>query len=157
MIRNLMLFVITAAALVFSMTASGEKAEFGSRDEARAMLVRAVAAVKADKAKALAIFNKGEEGFKDHDLYPFCFNLSDGTITANSAKPALVGTNVKALKDRGRAFGYDLYDAAKNGKEGDVAEVSYHFPRPGSNEPLPMVSFVARVADQGCGVGYYKK
>jgi hypothetical protein len=32
------------------------------------MLVKAVAALKEDKAKALDTFNKGEGGFKDRDL-----------------------------------------------------------------------------------------
>ena len=44
------------------------------------MLLKAVAAVKADKTKALDMFAKGEGSFKDRDLYPFCFNASDGTI-----------------------------------------------------------------------------
>jgi hypothetical protein len=39
--------------------------------EAKAMLDRVVAAVKADKTKALDMFNKGEGGFADRDLYPF--------------------------------------------------------------------------------------
>ena len=47
-------------------------------DEAKAMLMKAVAAVKADKAKALDMFNKGEGGFLDRDLYVFCANVSDG-------------------------------------------------------------------------------
>ena len=33
------------------------------------MLEKAVAAVKADKAKAVDMFNKGEGGFKVGDLY----------------------------------------------------------------------------------------
>jgi hypothetical protein len=37
-------------------------------EEAKAMLEKAVAAVKQDKAKALDMFNKGEGGFKDRDL-----------------------------------------------------------------------------------------
>jgi hypothetical protein len=40
---------------------------------------KAVAAVKEDKAKALDMFNKGEGGLKDRDLYMFCANASDGT------------------------------------------------------------------------------
>ena len=44
---------------------------FGTEEEAKAMLERAVAAVKEDKAKALDMFNKGEGGFKDRDLYVF--------------------------------------------------------------------------------------
>ena len=37
---------------------------FGTSEEAKAMLEKAVAAVKQDKAKALDMFNKGEGGFK---------------------------------------------------------------------------------------------
>jgi hypothetical protein len=47
--------------------------------EAKAMLMKAIAAVKADEAKALDMFNKGEGGFRDRDLYVFCANVSDGT------------------------------------------------------------------------------
>ena len=46
-------------------------ADFGTPEEAKAMLERAVAAVKEDKAKALDMFNKGEGGFKDRDLYSY--------------------------------------------------------------------------------------
>ena len=41
--------------------------------------------------------------------------------------------------------------------EGQITEVSYMFPRPGADKtPVQKVSFVTRVADLGCGVGYYK-
>src|SRR5262249_27842811 len=40
--------------------------------EARAMLDKAIAAVKADPVVAIAMFIKGEGGFRDRDLYPFC-------------------------------------------------------------------------------------
>jgi len=49
------------------------------------MLNKAVAAVQEDKAKALDMFNKGEGGFKDRDLYVFCANASDGIVTATRA------------------------------------------------------------------------
>src|SRR5215212_9525121 len=66
----------------FSSAALAQQAPNGSPAEARAMLEKAVAAVKADKAKALDQFNKGEGGFKDRDLQPFCFNLRDGALVA---------------------------------------------------------------------------
>ena len=47
---------------------------YGTSEEAKAMLEKAVAAMKRDKAKALDMFNKGEGGFKDRDLYVFCAN-----------------------------------------------------------------------------------
>ena len=47
------------------------------------MLEKAVAAVKEDKAKALNTFTKGEDGFKDRDLYVWSTNASDGIMTAH--------------------------------------------------------------------------
>jgi hypothetical protein len=44
-------------------------AQYGTPEEAKALLEKAVAAMKQDKAKALDMFNKGEGGFKDRDLY----------------------------------------------------------------------------------------
>jgi hypothetical protein len=45
--------------------------QFGTADDAKAMLERAVAALKENKTKALEMFNKGDGGFKDRDLRIF--------------------------------------------------------------------------------------
>ena len=82
MLRNLAFVISYAVIQVLFITASVWAADFGSAEEAKAMLERAVAAVKEDKAKALDMFNNGEGGFKDRDLYVFCANASDGIITA---------------------------------------------------------------------------
>ena len=71
------------AVLLFCTVALATAAEYGTADEAKAMLNKAVAAVKSDKAKALDMFNKGEGGFRDRDLYVFCANATDGTLTAH--------------------------------------------------------------------------
>jgi signal transduction histidine kinase len=124
--------------------------EFGTAPEAKAMLEKAVAALKADKAAALAKFSKGEGGFKDRDLYPFCGG-PDGMFTAH---PTLVGKSLKDLKDKtGKPLGEEIY---KTAKEGRIGEVAYMWPRPGTTEPVPKVSFVTKVGDQVCAVGYYK-
>jgi hypothetical protein len=57
---------------MFRNLASTQAAHYGTPEEAKAMLDRAIAAVKADKTKALDLFNKGEGGFKNRDLYVFC-------------------------------------------------------------------------------------
>jgi hypothetical protein len=85
MLRNLALVVGYAVVLVFLTVTSVPSAQFGTEEEAKAMLEKAVAAVKKDKANALDMFSKGEGGFKDRDLYVFCANASDGTLTAGSA------------------------------------------------------------------------
>jgi hypothetical protein len=82
MLRNLASIIGSAVILALSTTAAVWAADFGTAEEAKAMLERAVAAVKEDKAKALDMFNKGEGGFKDRDLYVYCANASDGIITA---------------------------------------------------------------------------
>jgi signal transduction histidine kinase len=153
MLHKLVIGALGAMALLFSTTAFAQ----GTAAEAKAMLQKTVAAVKADKAKTLDLINKGEGGFLDRDLYPFCFNLSDGKIVAvaNPNAKQLIGTDVKALKDpTGKVYGPDLYAGAK---EGQVNEVSYMFPKPGADKtPVPKVSFVTAVAGLRCGVGYYK-
>ena len=68
-----------------------------------------------------------------------------------------MGTDVRALKDpTGKVFGPELYAAAQKAA-GQVTEVSYMFPRPGADKTLVQkVSFVTKVGDLGCGVGFYK-
>ena len=105
------------------------------------------------------MFNKGEGGFLDRDLYVFCAGSGDGKIVAlgNPNAKQLLGTEVKLLKDpSGKAYGVDLF-AAMQKPEGQINEVDYVFPRPGADKtPVPKASFVTRVGDLGCGVGYYK-
>jgi hypothetical protein len=57
-------------------------------------------------------------------------------------------------KDRtGRVFGEEIYKA---GTQDEITELSYMFPRLGSDLPIQKVTFVTRAGDLGCGVGYYK-
>ena len=116
------------------------------------MLQRAVAAVKENKDEALAKFNKGEGGFKDRDLYVFCANASDGVLTAH---PYLKGENLKEIVGKkGFPLGQEIMQKAT---EGQIKEVSYWWPRPGSDVPLEKHTFFTKVGDQNCGVGYYKQ
>src|SRR5580700_3097776 len=151
MLRNVMIGALAGLAMTLC-NAPFAQAQSGTAAEAKAMLEKAVAAVNADKVKALAMFDKGEGGFKDRDLYPFCFNIADGITTAGPQ--SVRGKDVRTLKDpTGKAFGEEIYKAAQEGK---ISEVSYSFPKPGETTPSPKVSFVTKAGDQGCGVGYYK-
>jgi hypothetical protein len=136
------------AALAF--VGSGNAGEYGTEDEARAMLDKAVAAIKEDKQAALTRFTNGEVGFRDRDLYPYCGG-PDGKFTAH---PTLVGHSLRDLEDKtGKAFGEEIYEVAE---EGEIAEVTYMWPRPGEEEPVEKTALVTRVADQICAVGYYE-
>jgi hypothetical protein len=157
MIRTVVISALSAAALTLSTGVFAQQGQVGTAAEAKAMLEKAVAAVKADQAVALAMFNKGEGGFKDRELYPFCFRIADGkTVASPLAVPA--GTDVRTLKDpNGKAFGVELYAAGQK-PNGEITQISdYMFPRPGTTAPaVPKVSFVTKMGDLGCGVGYYK-
>jgi hypothetical protein len=159
MIRTFMIVAVSAAVLTISSTAFAQQTG-GTAHEAKAMLVKAVAAVKADKNKALDMFNKGEGGFLDRDLYVFCANASDGRIVAlgNPNAKELLGQDVGTIEDStDKAYGAEL-KAAMQKPEGQFTEVNYLFPRPGTDKtPVPKVSLVTRSRDLGCGVGYYKQ
>ncbi len=147
MFRTMMSLLVAIAMLA---STSAYAAEFGTADEAKAMLDKAVKELKKDKAAALQKFAKGEDGFKDRDLYPFCGG-ADGMFTAH---PSLVGKSLRELKDKsGKPLGEEIYKTAQEGK---VSKVEYMWPRPGQTDPVQKVSFVTKVGDQVCAVGYYK-
>src|SRR5271167_2671635 len=151
MVRKFMITAALVAVHALSSTAFAQPpGQYGTADEAKAMLLKAVAAVKADKVKALDMFNKGEGGFLDRDLYPFCANISDGKNVANGNPNAkqLLGQDARTLKDStGKAFGLEQYAAAQK-PEGQLTEVSYLFAKPGPDtKPVPKVSFTTKVGD----------
>ena len=150
MIGSLLCIIALAGAVL-------ARAQYGTAAEAKAMLEKAVVAVKADKSKALDMFNKGEGGFLDRDLYPFCINISDGVLlaVANPNGKQNLGKDVRGLKD-GNAFGQEIYEAGQK-PEGVISQVSYMFARPNDPTPVAKVSYVTRVGDIYCGVGYYKQ
>jgi len=150
------LLIASAITTVLALPAMAQTQQGGTAQEARAMLDKAIAAIKAAREVALAMFNKGEGGFRDRDLYPFCIRIRDGKGVAGPLYvPA--GLDARTLKDpTGKAYGEELYAAVQK-PEGQITEVSYMAPKPGTTAPaVPKVSFVTRVSDLGCGVGYYK-
>ncbi len=134
------------------------------------MLESAVQALRADKGKALTAFTRGTRGFSRRDLYVFCFG-PDGKLDAHP-NPALMGVEASSLKDKdGKAFALEMLQVAQ---PGTFAEVTYWWQRPSvsgdgaygeptpwgglenwSNDPMPKTSYVTRVDDHVCGVGYY--
>ena len=134
--------------------------DFATRAEAEIMLKRAVAMLKADEKRALDLFTSGHGGFVNKDLYVFCMG-SDGMLTAH---PYYMGNSLGGWKDAtGKAVGKEILASAQEGK---FAEVSYTAPQPKGQKvatvhaslekQVEKVSFVTKVGQQICGVGYYK-
>jgi hypothetical protein len=128
--------------------------QFGTAEEARAMLDRAAAALKSDEAKALRDFNDtNNKLFHDRDLYISCFNTSDGKFTAFPG-PGMVGIDVRAFKLGDDPIGQRAFDAIQGALEGTVSSMDYNFPKAG--KPAVKQSLETRVGNQGCGVSFYK-
>ncbi len=128
------------------------QSETGSAAEAKAMLERAVIAVKANEAAALENFRKRADGFGYRDLYVFC-NGTDGKSIAHP-NPAMAASDLNTLKDsNGKEFGRQILREAR---EGQISEVDYMFPRLGGSQPVAKESYFTKVGKLICGVGFYK-
>jgi hypothetical protein len=101
------------------------------------------------------MFNKGEGGFKEQDVYPLCCRLADGKVLATPSGLEL-GTDIRTLKDpEGKAYGLDLYSAGRN-PDGQITEVRHLVPSPGTNGlKITKVDYVTSVGELACAVGYY--
>ena len=127
--------------------------EFGTREEAKNLLQRAIAILRVDKPRALEMFVSGEGGLIQKDLYVFCFSR-DGTVTTH---PGSVGVNLfdnGATDLQGNPLGQALWDAAQPGGSGEVTYKTWR-PTTGSPKEFKKTTFVTRIMGQVCGVGYY--
>jgi hypothetical protein len=130
--------------------------QLGTADEAKAMLERAGTALRSGEPSVLIKFNDPtDKQFHDRDLYVFCFNVSDGKITADSTN-GLRGIDIRILRLKDDPIGQRTYDTAQNTPQGSVATIDYTFPKPGTVEPAPKQFLETRVGNQGCGVAYFK-
>jgi signal transduction histidine kinase len=153
MFRSFAIGTISTLALTLAATTFAHSADFGSAGEAKAMLEKAATALKADTTKALVTFNNGGDGFKDRDLYPFCWDAKTGVFNAHVTK-TLLGTDIRALKEKdGSPLGQKIFDGVQEGK---ITTISYNFPKPGGTEPVSKESYITAVGNEACGVGYYK-
>jgi cytochrome c len=156
MSRSLKAPAAALALIGLTTLALAQNSQFGTATEAKAMEKRAIAELKANESAAIAKFNKPDGGFRDRDLYVFCFNATTGIFTAQ-INPALMGTDNRLLKEKdGSPLGQKVYDAVQKLKDGQITTVSYNYPRPNTTNPVPKVAYMSRVGNTACGVGYYK-
>jgi cytochrome c len=150
------IFAGFVALMLLSKITCVHAQQLGTAEEARAMLGRAVSALKSNGDKALTDFNDPDnKQFHDHDLYVICFNMSDGKITAYSG-PALLGVDIRTLSLNDDPIGQRTYDAIHEAPQGNIATVDYSFPKPGKSERVPKQFIETRIGNEACGVAYFK-
>ena len=147
----LLLLFVSLSALGFPAGA----AEFGTRDEAVAMVKRVQVMFKAAGAEATfkAVSDKSVAEFHDRDLYPFIYDFA-GVNVAHGARPALIGKSLISLKDQeGKFLVRDMLDIAKTQGKGWY---DYKWPNPLNNKIEDKSSYVEKMGDYWVGVGVYR-
>src|SRR5437016_5855154 len=131
--------ILLMTVFLMSVASAQQPQEQSDAYKARAMLLRVSAAVKADRDGALKKFTPGEDGFRNRDIYPYCFTLNDGMVVTGQTR----GNDIRNLKDpTGKTFGREIFDAAQK-PEGEITEIRYLAPRPGDDRtPVAKVSYV---------------
>ncbi|MGP0092717.1 MAG: cache domain-containing protein [Xanthobacteraceae bacterium] len=137
------------------MMPSARAAEFGTRDEAVAMVKRVQEKFKKDGPDATfkAVTEKVAE-FHDRDLYPFIYDLN-GVCIAHGADATLVGKNLINVKDdNGKLLIQELVAVAKGPGSGWV---DFRWPNPITKQIQDKSSYVELLGKTYLvGVGIYK-
>jgi signal transduction histidine kinase len=144
-------FAILLAAAVCAAAHGAEKA---TPDEAKAMLTKAVAYLKANgKDKALAQFNDKQGGFVDRDLYVTVIDTSGKTL-AHPFNPRLIGkSNIEIEDADGKAFYKERVEIAKAKGHG---QQEYKVINPVTKAIEPKLAFFERIDDVIVVTGVFK-
>ena len=125
--------------------------EFGTEEEAKAMLDRAVNLMKFNELFALEQMTEGAGGFKVKDLYPLCVNAK-GILVGH---PVNVGFNLLEFVDTdGKNVGEEFLRVAQENK---INKVTYKLARitTSDEKEFEKTALVTKVKKYICAVGYY--
>lgn len=142
---------ILAVAALVSIPAAAVAA---TAEQAQAMAERASQHIlKVGKEKAYADFSNHAEGFKEGELYVYCF-APDGTAVAHGGNAALVGKNLLDMKDPdGLRPIATLLDIGKTTGKGWY---DFKWQNPETKKVQAKSAYAIRTGEDTCGVGYYK-
>ena len=152
MFRIFAALLTIALFAVSAFTANG--AQFGTRDEAVAMLKRVQEKFRRDGAKAtFDAITAQSMAFRDRDLYVYLMDFNC-VIQAHAARKELVGKSLWDFKDQdGRYPARMTVDVAKTKGNGWI---DYRWTNPKTNLVEAKSTYVERVGDYAAGVGVYK-
>jgi len=147
--------VLVAVGLMLTPAAGFASADKGTADEAKAMVEKAAALLKASGPdKAFEAFNDpANKDFHDRDLYIFVRGM-DGNTVAHGANKGMIGHTNLDLKDAdGKPYNKEMIDLATSKGSGWV---DYRWVNPVSHKIEPKSSFIEKVGDFVVGAGFYK-
>jgi len=128
--------------------------EFGTRQQAQAMVERAAAFLKENgRAKALAEFGNPKGQFIDRDLYVVAYAASDGVRLSHPYNHKLVGRSVAATTDiNGKLYGQEILTVGNSKGRGWV---EYKYSDPITKKLGEKALYILKVDDIIIGCGAY--
>jgi cytochrome c len=149
------LALLLSAVFVFSAIGTAFAAETGTKDEALAMVKKAIQFIKANgKDKAFTEFSNTKGQFVDRDLYIAVYDMN-GKCLAHGQKPNMVGKDLIGMKDPdGKEF---IKERVELMKKQSSAWQDYKFMNPLTKQIEPKQMYIERVDDFIVGCGAYKK
>ena len=150
-----MLAVLVIGCVLVAGAGVAAAADMGTKDEAVAMVMKAVGFIKANGAeKAYAEFSNPKGQFVDRDLYIAVYDMN-GKCLAHGANAKMIGRDLLDNKDvDGKEFVKERVEMMKKQTSGWQ---DYKFRNPTSNQVEPKAMYVERVNDVIVGCGIYKK
>jgi cytochrome c len=153
--KKLVVMVLTIGCVLAVGSHLCLAAENGSKDEAVAMVKKAVDLIKASGAeKAYAEFSNPKGKFVDRDLYVVVYDMS-GKCLAHGANAKMIGRDLIDNKDvDGKEFVKERVDMMKKQASGWQ---DYKFRNPTTNQIEPKSMYIERCNDVIVGCGVYLK
>jgi hypothetical protein len=152
--RLMAVLLVTGWVLVLGLN-TGLAADIGTKDEATAMVKKAVALIKANGTeKAYAEFSNPKGPFVDRDLYVVVYDMT-GKCLAHGANAKMIGRDLIDNKDvDGKEFVKERVEMMKKQASGWQ---DYKFRNPTTNQIEPKAMYIERLNDVIVGCGVYLK
>ena len=152
--RLMAILLVTGWVLVLGLN-TALAADIGTKDEATAMVKKAVALIKANGAeKAYAEFSNPKGQFVDRDLYITIYDMN-GKCLAHGANAKMIGRDLIENKDvDGKEF---IKERVELMKKQPTAWQDFKFRNPVTNQIEPKSMYIERFNEIIVACGIYKK
>ena len=140
--------------MVWSVAVTAVAEDFATAKEAEAMVIKAVAAIKANKAKTLEEITNKDSKWVVGDLYPVVYDLQ-GKVLAHGQNAKQVGKDLLELKDPdGKLFVKERVELANS--KGKFWQ-DYKFTDPVTKKILPKQMYCEKLDAMVVCAGIYKR
>ncbi len=149
------LFVSVVVLFVFLVQAPVYAGDNGTKEEAVAMVKKAIEFVKANgNQKAFDEFSNTKGKFVDRDMYVVVYDMNAKCL-AHGQKKSMIGKDLIDFKDEdGKEFYRERVELMKKQQ---TAWQEYKFTNPLTKKIEPKTMYVERYGDLILGCGVYKK